>query len=241
MPPAVTRTQSEYRQRADSIAAELRLIAERAPVQRRVVKAGEVLFRVGQPMTCLSIITAGMFKSISLAADGREQIAGFHFRGDWLGFEGLAEGRHASEVVALDAGEVMTVEYDALLVAGSAHPELMKLLHQAMSRQQQRSRESMLAICTLGADARVADFLYAWADTLAERGLRADQITLRMTRAEIGSYLGLTLETVSRALSRLERSELIRFDEVSRRDICIPKVEALADFVQKSTGVAALH
>ena len=69
----------------------------------------------------------------------------------------------------------------------------------------------MLSLCTLPADARVADFLRYWADALAERGLRTDQITLRMTRAEIGNYLGMTLESVSRALSRLARGDVIRF------------------------------
>ena len=77
-----------------------------------------------------------------------------------------------------------------------------------------------------------ADFLRDWADSLARRGLRTDQITLRMTRAEIGNYLGMTLETVSRALSRLARQQLIGFDGRGRRDIRIPDVAALAAFVQ---------
>ena len=80
-----------------------------------------------------------------------------------------------------------------------------------MSREIARDRDSMLSLCTLPADARVADFLRYWADSLAERGLRTDQITLRMTRAEIGNYLGMTLETVSRALSQLARDSVIRF------------------------------
>ncbi|MEO6031407.1 MAG: helix-turn-helix domain-containing protein, partial [Burkholderiaceae bacterium] len=90
------------------------------------------------------------------------------------------------------------------------------------------------ALCTLPADARVADFLRYWAESLAQRGLRNDQITLRMTRAEIGNYLGMTLETVSRALSRLARGDLIRFSERGRRDIEIPEVAALAAYIQRS-------
>jgi CRP/FNR family transcriptional regulator len=89
-----------------------------------------------------------------------------------------------------------------------------------------------MSVCSLPADARVAEFLRYWADSLARCGLRTDQIMLRMTRAEIGNYLGMTLETVSRALSRLARCNLIRFAEKGRREISIPDVDGLADFVQ---------
>ena len=85
----------------------------------------------------------------------------------------------------------------------------MAVLHEAMSREIARDRDSLMSVCTLPADARVADFLRYWAESLAQRGLRTDQITLRMTRAEIGNYLGMTLETVSRALSRLARDQVI--------------------------------
>jgi len=90
------------------------------------------------------------------------------------------------------------------------------------------------AALALPADARVADFLKFWAESLRERELRTDQITLRMTRAEIGNTLGMTLETVSRALCRMARSGVIRFNEKGRRDISIPSVEALGEFIQEA-------
>jgi CRP/FNR family transcriptional regulator len=101
----------------------------------------------------------------------------------------------------------------------------------------------MLSLCTMPADARVAGFLRYWTDALSQRGLRTDQITLRMTRAEIGNYLGMTLESVSRALSRLARVDVIRFTEKGRRDIHIPQVEALTAFIQKTAMplAAAVH
>jgi CRP/FNR family transcriptional regulator len=134
----------------------------------------------------------------------------------------------------MDTGEVWTLRYDTVLDACLRRPELLKLLHEAMSREIARDRDSLMSVCTLGADARVADFLRYWAESLARRGMRTDQITLRMTRAEIGNYLGMTLETVSRSLSRLARSELIQFPEKGRRDIRIPQLAALAAFVQRS-------
>jgi CRP/FNR family transcriptional regulator len=103
-----------------------------------------------------------------------------------------------------------------------------------MSREIAQDRNSLMSVCTLPADARVAEFLHYWAGSLARRGLRADQITLRMTRAEIGNYLGMTLETVSRALSKLARGQVIAFPEKGRRDIRIPDLRALAAFVQQS-------
>ena len=108
----------------------------------------------------------------------------------------------------------------------------MRVMLAAMSAQLTRNRDAMLAMGTLPADARVADFLLQWANSLAERGLRTDQINVHMTRADMGNYLGLTLESVSRALSRLARCGVIEFNEKGRRDISIPNLSALSEFIQ---------
>jgi len=155
------------------------------------------------------------------------------FRGDWLGFDGIAQGAYSCDAVAMDTGDIWVIRYDALLGACFRCPELLTVLHAAMSREIGRDRDSLMSVCTLPADARVAEFLRQWAQSLAQRGLRSDQIMLRMTRAEIGNYLGMTLETVSRALSKLARDKVIDFAEKGRRDIRIPNVQALATFVQR--------
>jgi len=133
----------------------------------------------------------------------------------------------------MDTGDVWVIHYDALLGACFRCPDLLTALHTAMSREIGRDRDSLMSVCTLPADARVAEFLRQWAQSLAQRGLRCDQITLRMTRAEIGNYLGMTLETVSRALSKLARDKVIDFAEKGRRDIRIPHVDALSAFIQR--------
>ena len=138
----------------------------------------------------------------------------------------------------MDTGDIWVLRYERVLAACMGRPELLALLHQAMSREIARDRDALMSVCTLSADARVADFLRYWAESLARRGLRTDQITLRMTRAEIGNYLGMTLETVSRALSRLARCGLIDFIDKGRREIRIPQVEALTEFVQRSLAPA---
>lgn len=223
------------------IAEALQLISVALEPKRRIVHAGDVIYRAGDRFEHLHILNSGFFKLISLSSDGREQVVGLRFRGDWLGFSAISQGIYGCDAIALDTAEVWTVRYDALLQACIAHPALMAIVHEAMSNEILRDRDSLMTICTLPADARVAAFLHYWADSLAARGLRADQFSLRLTRAEMGNYLGLTLETVSRVLSRLARAELIAFNEKSRRDICIPDFHALAAYVERRDSPAGLH
>jgi CRP/FNR family transcriptional regulator, anaerobic regulatory protein len=217
---------------SQQIADVLKLLADAVVPQRRVVHAGDVVYQAGEAFRMLYVMNSGFFKIVSLSPDGREQVVGLKFRGDWLGFDGIANGAYACDAVAMDTGEVWAFRYDALLAACATRPALLAALHTAMSREIMRDRDSLMSVCTLPADARVADFLRYWADSLAKRGMRTDQISLRMTRAEIGNYLGMTLETVSRALSKLARDNVIGFAGKGRRDVQIPDVGRLSAFVQ---------
>jgi CRP/FNR family transcriptional regulator len=227
-----------HREHSDRVAAALKLLADSLALQRRIVHAGDLLYQAGESYVNLHVLNSGFCKVVNLSADGREQVVGLKFRGDWLGFDGIADGQYSCDAIALDTGEVWTIRYDALLAACAREPKLMMVLHEAMSREITGDRDSLMSVCTLPADARVANFLRHWADALARRGLRYDQITLRMTRAEIGNYLGMTLETVSRALSRLARDQVIGFAERGRRDIRIPDLDALSGFVQRRLAPA---
>jgi CRP/FNR family transcriptional regulator, anaerobic regulatory protein len=215
------------------IADTLRLLSDKLAPQRRVVHAGDVIYQAGEHFGNLYILNSGFFKVVNLSPDGREQVVGLKFRGDWLGFDGIANTQYACDAIAMDTGEVWVIRYEALLAACTSHPALLTVLHEAMSREIARDRDSLMSVCTLPADARVAEFLRYWAECLARRGLRTDQISLRMTRAEIGNYLGMTLETVSRALSKLARENVIVFSEKGRREVSIPDVGALSAFVQR--------
>jgi CRP/FNR family transcriptional regulator len=221
------------RRASRDIADTLKLLVDTLAPQRRVVHAGEVIYRAGERFGNLYVMNSGFFKLVTLSPDGREQVVSLKFRGDWLGFDGIARGAYSCDAVAMDTGDVWVIRYDTLLGACFRCPELLTVLHAAMSREIGRDRDSLMSVCTLPADARVAEFLRHWAQSLAQRGLRSDQITLRMTRAEIGNYLGMTLETVSRALSKLARDKVIDFAEKGRRDIRIPNVQALSTFVQR--------
>ena len=240
----VTSTPGATRPTGNRIGDTLQLLQDSLPIRKRMVRAGETVYQVGQTFGCLYVVNSGFFKTVNLSSEGREQVVGLHFKGDWLGLDGIATEQYRCDVVAMDTGEVWAIRYDALLEASVRTPALLTALHRAMSRELARDHDPMLSLCTLPADARVAGFLRYWADALAQRGVRTDQITLRMTRAEIGNYLGMTLETVSRALSRMARGDVIRFSEKGRRDIHIPQVEALTEFMQRVSSPvagAALH
>jgi CRP/FNR family transcriptional regulator, anaerobic regulatory protein len=234
LPPSAADSAGLASENARRLRDGLALLEQHVPFTRRVVHAGDHVYLGGEAFANLHVINSGLFRSVKIASDGREQVVGLHFKGDWLGFDGIASGHYGCDAVAMDTGEVWSFRYDALLRACAEVPALMCMVHAAMSGQISRDRDSLLSLGTLPADARVADFLKYWAESLAARGLRTDQITLRMTRAEIGNYLGMTLETVSRALGRLARSGVIMFNEKGRRDISIPCVEALGDFIQSS-------
>ena len=212
----------------------LLLVEQHLPFRRRMLHAGDVVQVVGEPFVHLHVVKFGVVKSISQAANGTLQVAGFHLKGDWIGFDCIASGSSVCDAVAMDTSEVWSFSYSSLLQAAPEIPQLMHGLHVAMSCQMARDRDWRFALGTLAADARVADFVRNWASLLAERQLRTDEITLRMTRAEIGNYLGMTLETVSRAFTRLAQLDLIRFEQRGRRHFTIPSVHALMQFVEQT-------
>lgn len=217
----------------EQVNAVMQLVAATLSPVRRVVHAGDAIYRPGDECHSLYLLNAGFFKITNYLGNGQEQVVGFKFRGDWLGLDGISAGVHTSVAMAMDVGEVWAISYDRLVSECARTPALVPMMHEAMSREIARHRNSLMSVCSRPADARVADFLYYWAQSLAECGIRADQFKLPASRADIGSYLGMTLETVSRAFSRLSREGLIDMVENDRREIHISRIEALARFVSR--------
>lgn len=213
----------------------LGLVERHLSFNRRRLHAGDPVQVAGEPFRHLHLIRVGAVKSMLLSSAGSLQMAGLHIQGDWVGFDGLSTGVCACDAVAMDTSEVWTVHYLVLQKTAERVPEISMALQAAMGRQIARERDWRLALATLPADARLADFLRRWAQALALRDLRTDHITLRLTRAEIGNYLGMTLETVSRSFSRLVALALISFDDKGRRHFAIPDVGALIAFVESKT------
>jgi CRP/FNR family transcriptional regulator len=210
----------------------LMMVQQYVSFTRRKVKANDRVYLCGESFKKLYLINSGLFKIVNLTSDGREQPAGLYFKGDWLGFDGIPTGQYGCSAIALDCGEVWTINYENLLQESIKEPKMMRVVFAAMSAQLAHNRDAMLSMGTLPADARVCDFLLQWAHALAERGLRTDQFNVYLTRADIGHYLGLRLESVSRALSKLARCGLIQFNEKGRREISIPNLDAMTEFIQ---------
>jgi CRP/FNR family transcriptional regulator len=197
-------------------------------VTRRKVKAGQYLYRNGQPFHALYLVHAGFLKTCELSKDGREQVTGFRMRGDLLGVESIGLAVHTCDAVALEDSQIWELPYPPVLSACLHIPELQVRLSAALAEEIRRDRSWMLTIGTLPAEQRVAAFLLDLASRLARLGFSARHFILRMGRADIASFLALKHETVSRALSHLEQLEYI---SVLRREVKlldIPKLSACA-------------
>lgn len=203
---------------------DLEQALERCGPMRRSIRKGDRIHRSGDRCDSIHYVHCGFVKSELSSADGRAVLTGVHLRGDLLGCEGLSSGRHLCDSVALDAGEVWEIPFQRLLQAGASHPGIHHAVYAAMSEAMCRDRERLLSLNSLTAEQRVAWFLLDLAARLQRRGYSADRVDMRMTRSEIGSYLGLKLETVSRSLTRLAALGLIR---VSAKSVEILRAEAL--------------
>lgn len=178
--------------------------------RRRLVTRGEYLFRNNVPLQMLYAIRTGFIKTCVLHEDGREQVAGFHMSGDLMGLDAIGSGRHACDAVALEDCDVCEIPLDAIETLARRIPALQQHFHRIMSREIVRDHGMMLLLGSMRADERLAIFLLNLSQRFAARGYSSTEFVLRMTRADIGSYLGLKLETVSRALSRMQGGNLIR-------------------------------
>jgi len=171
---------------------------------RKRVKRGETLYRCGEAFESLYAVRSGFLKSSVVLEDGRDQVTGFHMAGEIVGMDGIGTERHAADVIALEDSEVCVIPYARLEEFG-----LERQLHKVMSRELVRDQGVMMLLGTMRAEERLAAFLLNLSQRFVARGYSPNEFHLRMTRDEIGSYLGLSLETVSRLFSRFQADELI--------------------------------
>jgi len=184
----------------------------------RPVKAGSRLCSQGEPLDALYVIRSGCVKTFVNDECGNQVVVGFPMKGDLVGADGLCDRTYASYAVALTDVEVAVVPFRALATLGRTLDDFELLLYRAISRELVAEHALRSVIGSLRAEARVARFVALHADRLRALGESGERFTLPMTRQEIGSYLGLTLETVSRSFSALHDASLIR---VTQRDIAI--------------------
>jgi len=213
---------------------DIEKLREHVPVIRRKIRAGQTVYRAGQPFHALYLVHVGCFKTTELSDDGREQITGFRMRGDLIGVESIGLATYACDAIALEDGEVWELPYPPVLNALFGLPEMHARFTAAMAEEIRRDRAWMLALGTLTAEQRVAAFLVDIAGRCAALGFSDRHFILRMSRSDMASYLALKHETVSRALSRLQDIGCI---EVLRREIKVLDSDGLAALAGGSVAV----
>ena len=191
---------------------------------RRSVKRGDSVYRAGEAFTALYAVRSGFFKTRLTVGDGRDQVTGFYMAGELLGMDGISQERHNCDAVALEDSEICMIPYARLETLSQEVKSLQRHFHKIMSREIVRENGVMMLLGTMRAEERLAAFLLNISQRLQLRGYSALEFNLRMTREEIGSYVGLKLETVSRLFSRFHAEGLI---EVEQRRVRIRDIEGL--------------
>ncbi len=199
---------------------------------RRSVPRGEALFRVGDAFTSLYAVRTGFFKTCVSSEDGRDQVTGFQMAGELLGLDGIGADRHTCDAVALEDSQVCIIPYHQLEDLSRELSDLQRHFHRIMSREIVRDHGVMLLLGSMRAEERLAAFLLNLTQRLRARGFSASSLVLRMTREEIGSYLGLKLETVSRAFSKFQDDGIL---DVKQRQITVLDAEKLQSLVNGTT------
>jgi CRP/FNR family transcriptional regulator len=181
--------------------------------RRRRLARDERLYQMGEPFRHLYAIRYGHFKTYQVNAAGDQQITGFQMAGDLLGMDAISAERHHCDAVALEDSEVCEIPFTGLEDLFAHVPTLLRHFHRIMSLEITREQNVMLLLGNMQAEQRFAVFLTNLAARYAARGYSASSFQLRMSRADIGNYLGLTIESISRLLSRFKKQGLLKVDK----------------------------
>jgi CRP/FNR family transcriptional regulator len=206
--------------------ADLRRL-ERVVYTRRRVKRGEALFDAGDEFHCVYSIRSGFFKTATIDNEGREQVTGFNMPGELLGMDGIGSGKYHANAVALEDSEVCVLPFSLVESLGREMPALQRHLFSVLSREIVRDHGVMMLLGSMRAEERLATFLLSLSRRFDRRGYSPTEFHMRMTREEIGNYLGLKLETVSRLFSKFQAEGLIEVEQKHVRIVDVEGLEAL--------------
>ncbi len=203
------------------------LISNRRSRRLASIKKGTSIYRAGEPFDALYAVRAGFFKTTVLLEDGRDQVTGFYMGGELLGMDGIGTEKHTCDAVALEDSEVCIIPFRRLEELSREMHNLQHHFHKVMSREIVRDHGVMMLLGSMRAEERLAAFLVNLSQRFLARGYSPSEFYLRMTREEIGSYLGLKLETVSRVFSRFQDEGMLSVQQKHVRIIDIPRLRAL--------------
>jgi CRP/FNR family transcriptional regulator len=197
-------------------------------VQRFKVKKGAALYRTGDPLRSLYAVRIGSFKTSMVSVDGREQVTGFQIPGEILGLDAISSDEHACNAFALEDSEVCPIHFAQLEKLAQSLPSLQHNLNRLLSREIVRDHDMLMMLGNMNSDERLAAFLLNLSQRLNMRGYSSRDFVLKMRREEIGSYLGLRLETICRGIAHLRDQGLV---EITGRDVKILNMEGLKQLV----------
>ena len=202
-----------------------------ALVKERIrVEKGQPLYRHGEVLNALFGLRSGSIKTLLEESDGTQQITGFFLPGEIIGLDGMIEGEHSSSAIAMEDSEVCVVRLDDIDEISRYVPSLQHQVRRLMSKEIARSHQVLLALGSMRSEQRLAAFLSNLSQRLTVLGYSSTDFVMRMSREEIGNYLGLTLETISRLFSRFARDGVIR---INQREVNIIDMQALNELIGK--------
>jgi CRP/FNR family transcriptional regulator len=190
--------------------ADANALFEQLVATRIRLRKGDVLFRPGDRFTALYAIRLGSCKTLMLSDEGNEQVTGYHLPGEIIGVEGMGNDVHGCQAIALEDTEVCTLPFERVERLAREDVSFQRRVYRLLSGAIARERTTSLMLGTMRAEQRLASFLLDLASRYQIRGYSSSEFVLRMTREEIGSHLGLKLETVSRLFSRFDEEGLIQ-------------------------------
>ncbi len=198
-------------------------------IQRgRPIQKGDRIYHAGEKFHSVYAVRSGAVKTIRNTQDGQEQITGFYLPGEIIGMDGLATNSHSNTAIALETSAVCEIPFSKLEDLSAQIPNLQRRFFQLMSKEITNDQQLITLLSKNNADQRIASLLLSISARNHSRGLAEDEFYLPMSRADIGNYLGLTIETVSRVMGRLHKSEMIYLDKKHVRIRNMADLRALA-------------
>jgi CRP/FNR family transcriptional regulator len=177
--------------------------------RKRPIQKGEMIFKDGEQLHAIFAIRSGTFKTYTIDENGDEQITGFHLPGDLLGFDAISNNEHPSFAQALETSMVCEIPFDNLDKLSTTMPRLRRQILRLMSSEIRTDQEMLMLLNHKNAEQRLASFICALSERYRSRALSATEFRLTMTRSEIGNYIGLTVETISRLLNKFQKEGYI--------------------------------
>ena len=177
--------------------------------RKRPLQKGERLFESGDKLSSLYAVRSGSFKSYSISENGDEQITSFHLPGEIIGFDSMSDDIHQTVAQALETAMVCEIPFSTLDSLASELPALRRQMMRLMSEEIKQDQQMFMLLNQRTAEERLAYFLHSLSLRFNQRGFSASEFRLTMTRSEIGNFLGLTVETISRLLSKFNKDGVI--------------------------------